>query len=54
VQTVSQLSRHLDRLVKAFQQAPLKDEWAYLFLDGVSLGSTEALPVQIARNFRVS
>ena len=36
-QTVSQLSRHLDRLVKAFQQAPLKDEWAYLFLDGVSL-----------------
>lgn len=36
-QTVSNLSRHLDRLVKAFQQAPLKDEWAYLFLDGVSL-----------------
>ncbi len=25
-QTVSKLSRHLDRLVKAFQQAPLKDE----------------------------
>lgn len=36
-QTVSKLSRHLDRLVKAFQQAPLRDEWAYLFLDGVSL-----------------
>src|SRR5438445_8105598 len=36
-QTVSKLTRHLDRLVKAFQQAPLKDEWAYLFLDGVSL-----------------
>jgi transposase-like protein len=36
-QTVSKLSRHLDRLVKSFQQAPLKDEWAYLFLDGVSL-----------------
>ncbi len=36
-QTVSNLSRHLDRLVRAFQQAPLKDEWAYLFLDGVSL-----------------
>lgn len=36
-QTVSKLSRHLDRLVKAFQQAALKDEWAYLFLDGVSL-----------------
>jgi putative transposase len=36
-QTVSKLSRSLDRLVKAFQGAPLKDEWAYLFLDGVSL-----------------
>ncbi len=36
-QTVSKLSRHLDGLVKAFQQAPLQDEWAYLFLDGVSL-----------------
>ena len=36
-QTVSNLSRHLDRLVRAFQQAPLQDEWAYLFLDGVSL-----------------
>jgi len=36
-QTVSKLSRHLDRLVKAFQPARLQDEWAYLFLDGVSL-----------------
>jgi putative transposase len=36
-QTVSKLSRALDRAVKAFQQAPLVDEWAYLFLDGVSL-----------------
>lgn len=36
-QTVSKLSRSLDHLVKAFHQAPLKDEWAYLFLDGVSL-----------------
>jgi transposase-like protein len=36
-QTVSNLSRHLDRLVRTFQQAPLQDEWAYLFLDGVSL-----------------
>jgi putative transposase len=36
-QTVSRLTRNLDRLVKAFHQAPLKDEWAYLFLDGVSL-----------------
>ena len=36
-QTVSNLSRHLDRLVRTFQQAPQQDEWAYLFLDGVSL-----------------
>lgn len=36
-QTVSKMTRSLDRLVKAFQQAPLKDEWVYLFLDGVSL-----------------
>ena len=36
-QTVSNLSRHLDRLVRTFQQAPLQDEWAYIFLDGVSL-----------------
>jgi putative transposase len=36
-QTVSRLTRDLDRLVKAFHEAPLKDEWAYLFLDGVSL-----------------
>jgi transposase-like protein len=36
-QTVSQLSRDLDRLVKQFHEARLKDEWVYLFLDGVSL-----------------
>lgn len=36
-QTVSKLTRGLDRMVKAFQQARLKDEWAYLLLDGVSL-----------------
>ena len=36
-QTVSKLSRRLDGLVRAFHQARLKDEWAYLFLDGVSL-----------------
>jgi transposase-like protein len=36
-QTVSQLTRSLDRLVKAFHQAQLADEWVYLFLDGVSL-----------------
>jgi len=36
-QTVSKLSRSLDHLVRAFHQARLRDEWAYLFLDGVSL-----------------
>ncbi len=36
-QTVSRLTRHLDAVVRAFHQAPLQDEWAYLFLDGVSL-----------------
>jgi putative transposase len=36
-QTVSKLSRSLDHLVEAFPQARLQDEWAYLFLDGVSL-----------------
>jgi putative transposase len=36
-QTVSKLTRGLDALVKAFHRAPLQDEWAYLFLDGVSL-----------------
>jgi putative transposase len=36
-QTVSQLTRDLDQAVREFHQAPLADEWAYLFLDGVSL-----------------
>jgi putative transposase len=36
-QTVSQLRRDLDEAVRQFHQAPLADEWAYLFLDGVSL-----------------
>ena len=36
-QTVSRLTRSLDGLVKKFREAPLQDEWAYLFLDGVSL-----------------
>jgi putative transposase len=36
-QTVSQLTRDLDEAVRQFHQAPLEDEWAYLFLDGVSL-----------------
>jgi len=36
-QTVSRLTRDLDEAVKQFHQARLEDEWAYLFLDGVSL-----------------
>lgn len=36
-QSVSRLTRDLDETVRRFHQAPLKDEWAYLFLDGVSL-----------------
>jgi putative transposase len=36
-QTVSNLTRDLDHAVKQFHQAALKDEWAYLFLDGVNL-----------------
>lgn len=36
-QTVSRLTRDLDRAVAQFHQAPLTDDWRYLFLDGVSL-----------------
>ena len=36
-QTVSNLTRDLDRAVAEFHRAALKDEWAYLFLDGVNL-----------------
>ena len=36
-QTVSNLTRDLDGAVKQFHRAELKDEWAYLFLDGVAL-----------------
>jgi putative transposase len=36
-QTVSRLTRDLDEAVRQFHQAALKDEWAYLFLDGVNL-----------------
>jgi len=34
-QTVSRLTRVLDKQVHAFQQAGLEDDWAYLLLDGV-------------------
>ena len=36
-QTVSKLTRYLDEAVCLFHQAPLGDDWTYLFLDGVSL-----------------
>src|SRR5271166_851933 len=36
-QTVSRLTRDLDEAVRQFHQAKLSDEYAYLFLDGVSL-----------------
>jgi putative transposase len=36
-QTVSRLTRVLDQAVRAFHQAPLDDDWAYLILDGVWL-----------------
>jgi transposase-like protein len=36
-QTVSRLTRDLDRAVAQFHAAPLGDTWRYLFLDGVSL-----------------
>jgi putative transposase len=34
-QTVSRLTRTLDREVQTFHRAPLADDWAYLLLDGV-------------------
>lgn len=36
-QTVSQLCRSLDRLVREFHEGRLEDEWEFLFLDGISL-----------------
>ena len=36
-QTVSNLIRDLDAAVRQFHQARLEDDWAYVFLDGVSL-----------------
>jgi transposase-like protein len=35
-QTVSYLIRELDQAIEQFHQGELKDDWAYLFLDGVS------------------
>jgi transposase-like protein len=36
-QTVSRITRSLDEMVRQFHQARLNDDYAYLFLDGVSL-----------------
>jgi putative transposase len=36
-QTVSRITQELDQAVQQFHQARLEDDWAYLFLDGVSL-----------------
>jgi transposase-like protein len=36
-QTVSRLAHGLDQTVREFQSAAQKNEWAYLFLDGVAL-----------------
>ena len=36
-QTVSRITRSLDEVVKQFHQTRLKDDYAFLFLDGVSL-----------------
>jgi putative transposase len=36
-QTVSRITQGLDQAVEQFHQARLDDDWAYLFLDGVSL-----------------
>jgi transposase-like protein len=36
-QTVSRITQELDQAVREFHQARLEDDWAYLFLDGVSL-----------------
>ena len=36
-QTVLRITQELDQAVKQFHQARLDDDWAYLFLDGVSL-----------------
>jgi putative transposase len=36
-QTVSNVAKSLNRVVKQFKEGRLQDEWVYLFLDGVSL-----------------
>ena len=41
-QTVSRLTRVLDREVQKFHQARLEDDWVYLLLDGVWLKVRQA------------
>jgi transposase-like protein len=36
-QTVSRITQALDETVRQFHEALFDDDWAYLFLDGVSL-----------------
>lgn len=57
-QTVSQLTRDLDHTVAQFHQAPLTDDWRYLFLDGVSLrvrrpGGRKRVQLLVAYGIRV-
>jgi putative transposase len=41
-QTVSRIIQALDQAVRSFHEARLDDDWAYLFLDGVSLRMRQA------------
>jgi putative transposase len=41
-QTVSRIIQALDQAVREFHEARLEDDWAYLFLDGVSLRMRQA------------
>ncbi|OQW30341.1 MAG: hypothetical protein A4E19_10575 [Nitrospira sp. SG-bin1] len=57
-QTVSRLTRDLDHAVAQFHQAPLTDDWRYLFLDGVSLrvrrpGGRKRVQLLVAYGIRV-
>jgi putative transposase len=58
-QTVSRLTRNLDQAVAQFHQAPLTDDWRYLFLDGVSLrvrrpGGRKRVQLLVAYGVRVN
>jgi putative transposase len=58
-QTVSRLTRDLDQAVAQFHQAPLTDDWQYLFLDGVSLrmrrpGARKRVQLLVASGIRAN